>query len=237
MHPLAAPSRQSLRATRNRYEGQKAVILCNGPSLNRVDFDALLKSGVFTFGMNKINLLFSKSDFRPSCVVAVNEHVIEQNAAFFKETAIPVYLNAKGVSVTGRAKQITYLHMNNRMRYFAGDCSMSVYSGSTVTYVAMQLAYHMGFDRVALVGCDHNFSGQANPNETLVSGQTDPNHFHPDYFAGGNLWQYPDLVASEFSYKMADEYYRQHGRKLYNATEGGKLELLERIDLNSFLAL
>ena len=71
----------------NKYSNEKAVIICNGPSLLKVDL-ALLKN-VYTFGLNKINLLFGKSDFRPSAIVAVNKYVIEQNADFYDSTDIP----------------------------------------------------------------------------------------------------------------------------------------------------
>ncbi|WP_277882134.1 hypothetical protein [Oculatella sp. FACHB-28] len=43
---------------------------------------SLLK-GTYTFGLNKINLLFEYSEFRPSCIVSVNSFVVEQNAEFY----------------------------------------------------------------------------------------------------------------------------------------------------------
>ena len=38
--------------------------------------------GVFTIGLNKINLLFEYSKFRPSCIVAVNKFVIDRIEIF-----------------------------------------------------------------------------------------------------------------------------------------------------------
>ena len=83
LHWYSWVSRSRIKAWRDRHSGHKAVILCNGPSLNKVDFKILKECGIFTFGLNKINLLFKKVDFRPSVIVAVNPHVIEQNSDFF----------------------------------------------------------------------------------------------------------------------------------------------------------
>ena len=95
LNALSRPSRQKLLAWRDRFgAADRAVVLCNGPSLNRVDFDAIAQAGAFTFGLNKINLLFARSSFRPSCIVAVNGHVIEQNAAFYDDTGIPLFLDS-----------------------------------------------------------------------------------------------------------------------------------------------
>jgi len=68
--------------------------MCNGPSLNEVDFDMLDESGVFTFGLNKINLLFNRTSLRPSVIVAVNPFVIEQNSEFYNKTDTPLFLDS-----------------------------------------------------------------------------------------------------------------------------------------------
>jgi len=232
LKPESWQSRKRLKGIKDRNKGEKAVILCNGPSLNKTDFSLL--EGTFTFGLNKINLLFDKTDFRPSCIVAVNSFVIEQNADFFNETVLPLYLNSKGLKFINNNKNVTFLHSS--YRGFAKDCSISINQGHTVTYVALQLAFHMGFSKVALVGCDHNFATNGPANKTVVSGETDPNHFDPNYFAGGQKWQLPDLFESEISYKMALEAFEEDGRKLFNATDGGHLELLPRLALNKFLS-
>jgi len=117
----------------------------------------------------------------------------------------------------------------------ARDCSISINDGHTVTFVAMQLAFHMGFDSVALIGCDHDFSAKGPPNQTVVSSEKDDSHFDSNYFAGGMKWQLPDLVQSELSYALAKEVYEAFDRKIFNATEGGQLELLPRIRLADFV--
>jgi len=234
LHPAAWSSRRALRRLRGTHAGEKAVILCNGPSLLQADFGALARTGVFTFGLNKINLLFETNPYRPSCVVAVNPHVIEQNRAFFNETGLPLFLDAGARGRVAARRGVVFLH-STRWPSFAEDCSASIFQGYTVTYVAMQLAFHLGFAAVALVGCDHNFAQQGKPNEAVVAGSSDPSHFHPGYFSGGVTWNLPDLRSSEFYYALALDRYAEAGRTLVNCTAGGRLELLPRRTLAEFL--
>ena len=235
LNPISWLSRKRVRAWRDRFLRQKAVILCNGPSLNKVSFDDLAASGVFTFGLNKINLLFKRSDFRPSVIVSVNPHVIEQNAEFYNTTDIPLFLDSGGKKWVRFNKNVHFLHSAGSSGSFAKDCSISVNQGHTVTYVAMQLAFHMGFKKVALVGCDHSFATKGPANKTVIAGKEDPNHFDPNYFASGVKWQLPDITASELHYEIARDTFERHGRKIVNCTEGGKLKVFTRQPLSEFI--
>ena len=226
-------SRRKIRAWRDRYDGGRAVILCNGPSLLKTDFAVL--NGVFTFGLNKINLLFDKVDFKPSCIVAVNPHVIEQNSNFFNQTDIPLFIDSRSRHHLRADGPVIFLQSTGLKR-FARDCSISVYQGHTVTFVAMQLAVHMGFREVALVGCDHNFATKGPANKIVTSGDTDSNHFDPNYFARGVKWELPDLVQSEMSYLMARQVFETLGGRIVNCTEGGSLEIFPRMSLTDFLS-
>jgi hypothetical protein len=228
-------SRRRIRSFRDRHAGRKAVILCNGPSLLRTDFARLAESGVFVFGLNKINLLFDKTTLRPDAIVAVNGHVLEQNADFFRDTGIDLFLDSGARRSVGARDNVAYLHSTPLSR-FARDCSISINQGYTVTFVALQLAYHMGFKDVALVGCDHNFSQKGPANLAVVAGGHDADHFDPNYFAGGVKWQLPDLAQSEASYLMAREVFEASGRRIVNCTDGGQLEIFPRQALERFLA-
>jgi hypothetical protein len=234
LHPRSWSSRRKLKELRNSHRGKKAVIVCNGPSLLRTDFSLL--DGIYTFGLNKINLLFDQTDFRPNCIVSVNPFVIEQNNRFYAETNIPLFLDAKACQAVGLLKIETpfFLHTSD-FPSFASDCSLSVFQGYTVTYVAMQLAFHMGFSDVALIGCDHNFHVQGPANAVKTAIGEDKSHFHKDYFADGQQWQLPDLHQSEAFYALAGRIFHENGRKLVNATELGKLELLPRQSLFDFV--
>jgi hypothetical protein len=232
LSPESWRSRAALKAMRDQHAGKKAVVVCNGPSLLKTDL-ALLRDQ-YCFGLNKINLLFDRSDFRPSCIVAINPFVIAQNAEFYRTTPLPLFLDSDGHGVVPGRPNVVFLHRGRQVR-FARDVSVSFYDGATVTFVALQIAYHMGFRDVALIGCDHNFAEKGPANKTVVSGNRDESHFDPRYFAGGVQWQLPDLDHSEVAYILARQAFSEAGGSLVNATVGGKLEILPRISLESFL--
>lgn len=236
LNPQSWRSRGVLRQWRNRFKPtDRAVVLCNGPSLLKVDFDLLQRERVFCFGLNKINLLFDKTSFRPDCVVSVNPLVLEQNAAFYNQTDLPLFLDSHAAGFVKGRPNVAFMHSNAFPR-FARDCSVSVFQGYTVTFVALELAFHMGFRHVALVGADHTFATKGPANKTVVSGAKDESHFDPNYFAGGVQWQLPDLFQSEVAYTMARDMYAAYGGEVVNATDGGKLEVFERRGLRDFLS-
>lgn len=230
--PKAWSSRRRLRECRDRYLGQKAVIVCNGPSLNQTNLSQL--KNVFTFGLNKINLLFERDAFRPSCIVSVNKLVIEQNQDFFNTTSLPLFIDSAGTRWIKNRKNITFL--KSGQEGFARDCTMTLFQGHTVTYVAMQLAFHLGFREVGLIGCDHNFAVTGPANKKVVSGPVDASHFDPNYFANGAQWQLPDLIESERAYLLAKKIFNAFGGRIVNCTLGGKLELFSRMTLDEFLS-
>lgn len=236
LQPKSWVHRSKIKNMRNTRTGTKGLILCNGPSLNRVDFNELNRrsEGLTVFGLNKINLLFDKTDFRPDILVCVNPFVIEQNAKFFQETGIPLFLNSLGRHHVNDRKNVFYIPLA-KVRKFAKDISMSVNAGYTVTFVAMQIAFHLGIRDLALVGCDHSFATKGFANKVVVSGEKDESHFDPNYFSRGAKWQLPDLAASEDFYSMAGEVFAGHGGRVVNCTEGGNLEIFERMELPRWL--
>lgn len=234
--PKSWGHRRRLKALKDTSKATKALILCNGPSLNKVDFESIRKGDapVLVFGLNKINLLFSRTTFRPDMLVSVNELMIEQNAEFYEQTDLPVFLNAKGQKFVSDKENIHLLPLAN-IRKFAKDISVSVNSGYTVTFVALQIAFHLGIRDVAVVGCDHSFATKGPANKTVVSGEKDENHFDPNYVSISQKWQLPDLSASEDHYAMAREVYTGHGGRVINCTDGGQLESFPRMSLSEWL--
>lgn len=214
------------------------MILCNGPSLLETDFEAVRASGAVVIGLNKVNLLFDKTELRPDYIVAVNQHVIEQNADFYNETEIPVllsYQNSRKSKLVHSRPNVTHLMTNDLGKGAQEDVTWAILEGSTVTTPALQLALHLGCSEIALVGCDHNFATKGDPNKAVVAGETDPNHFDPNYFAGGVTWQLPDLLGSEISYMRIQRLATSLQIPIWNCTEGGKLEVFPRCSLREFL--
>ena len=225
--------RKKLKGLSNLYQGEKAVIVCNGPSLNKIDFSLL--QGVYTFGLNKINLLSDEFNFQPSSIVAVNPFVIEQNKDFYSSTNIPLFLDAMNSKrLISKRKNINLIHSCD-FPYFSRDCTFSAFQGYTVTYVALQLAYYMGFSSVAIIGLDHNYQIEGCPNTVIKSDGNDMGHFSSSYFSKDQLWQLPDLKASEHYYNLANSSFKEDGRNIFNASIDTDLDVFPKITLEEFI--
>lgn len=226
--------RKQLKKFSNLYKGKKAVIVCNGPSLKRIDFSLL--QGVYTFGLNKINLLPEEFNFQPSSIVAVNPFVIEQNKIFYSSTSIPLFLDAvNSKRLIPKRENINLIHSCD-FPYFSRDSSFSMFQGYTVTYVALQLAYYMGFSSVAIIGIDHNYQIEGYPNTIIKSDGNDRGHFEPSYFSKDQLWQLPDLKASEYYYNLANLCFQEDGRKILNASIKTDLNIFPKVTLEEFIS-
>jgi len=103
----------------------------------------------------------------------------------------------------------------------------------------MQLAYYLGFSEVYLIGMDFSYQIRETDKKaagtTLISNDDDVNHFHPDYFGKGKKWHDPKLENVAKNYILAKKMFEKDGRKIYNATIGGELEIFERKDFYSLL--
>jgi len=213
----------------NKHQGERCFILGNGPSLKHTDL-SLLKDEI-TFGMNRIYLIFPEIGFPTSYYLAINTLVIEQCANEIMDLEIPRFVSWRGRKWLSHDPDIVYLDTDyTPPPTFSADVSGRVYEGATVTYAALQLAFHMGFEEVILVGVDHSFTTKGKPNVTVVSNGEDPNHFSAEYFGKGYRWQLPDLDASEQAYRMAREAFEASGRRVLDATIGGKLEVFPKVN-------
>ncbi len=231
LHPWRRESNRRLREYQNRYAGKRCFIIGNGPSLKETDM-RLLKDE-YTFGMNRIFLMFPELGFKPSFLVSVNDLVIEQSVDDFRQIDIPLFVSWRARKWLSPAPHLHYLYTTYTGRKFARDASRRLWEGATVTYTCLQLAYYMGFSTAILIGVDHNFSTKGEPNKTIISEGDDPNHFHPKYFGKGFKWQLPDLDTSEVGYMMARNVYENAGREVVDATIGGKLNIFPKADYGS----
>jgi hypothetical protein len=184
----------------------------------------------FTFGMNRIYLLFPELGFETTYYLSVNTLVIEQCREDIQRLQIPKFITWRGRKWIKDTPQLIFLDTDYTLpENFSSDVTGRIFEGSTVTYVALQLAYYLGFDEVILIGVDHHFETAGPPNVTVVSSGDDQDHFAPEYFGKGFRWQLPDLEASERAYQMAREAFERDGRRILDATIGGKLQIFPKV--------
>jgi len=206
------------------HKGEKCFIIGNGPSLNKMDLSLL--GDIEKFGLNKIHLLFNRVNLDLSYHVAVNPFVISQSHEEFNRLeceSFVSYLPSRGLF--NNAEHVNFIFTEGGVRFFQEDITGVTSEGGTVTYVALQLAYYMGFQEVFLIGVDHNFVCNGKPNEEQHLEGKDPNHFDESYFQGMD-WHLPDLASSEMAYCLARYHYTRSGRKIFDAT----VELNTKVD-------
>ena len=234
---LASPrlrrSRAMLAEYRDMHRGQRCFVIGNGPSLRETDLSRLRNE--LTFGVNRIYMLFDDLGFATTYYVAINALVLEQWAQDIRALPIPKFITWRGRRWLADDPGVIFLDTDyTGPAAFATDIRRRVFEGSTVTFVALELAYFMGFDEVILLGVDHSFSTQGPSNATVVSQGDDPNHFAPGYFGKGSRWQLPDLEASEAAYRLARRAFEAAGRRVLDATLGGKLTVFPKVEYGSF---
>lgn len=214
------------------FEGSPMLIVGNGPSLNITPLDDFCS--IPSIGMNKINLIFGRVEWRPNFIFCLNRHVLRQNQEFYFETNIPCVISwqARWFLKSAYRKSMHFFY-NNFTREFSTDITSGFGIGGTVTYSALQFAYYLGCDPVILVGVDHSFASKGPANKLVVGASDDENHFDKNYFGKGIKWNLPDLEESERAYLNAKMAFEKDGRKVYDATINGKLNVFEKISIDN----
>jgi hypothetical protein len=236
-----------LLALRNQHAGERAFILGNGPSLNKCDL-SLLKSET-TIAVNNIYLNHEKMGFYPTYYVVEDMLIAEDRAP-----QINAY-HGPQVKFFGdylryciqEAPDVVWLNVRKNYTdypgfpHFSKNAARMLWTGGTVTYLCMQLAYYMGFQKVYLVGFDHSYkipkdAAVDSLKKEITSRSDDPNHFHPGYFGKGYRWHDPEVQRMEMAYRRAGKAFAADGRKIINATIGGQLAVFERMKYDDLFA-
>jgi hypothetical protein len=234
LHPWRRESIRKLSLLKDAHKGERCFLIGNGPSLKHTDLSRLKND--FSFGFNRIFLAAEELNFSPSCLVSINDLVIQQSAREFQALKMPKFFAWRSREWVGMDTNTHFLYTSYTTPKFARDVRGRVWEGATVTNVALQLAYFIGFSTVILVGVDHSFATKGTPNTTVQSEGDDPNHFSAAYFGKGFRWQLPDLETSELAYRMARKAYEADGRQVLDATIGGKLEVFPKVAYDSLFA-
>ena len=237
-----------LRNLKDRFKGvDRCFIIGNGPSINKTDLN-LLKNEV-SFATNGIFLKFPDTDFRPTIYV-VEDHLVgedryeEINNLEIEYKLAPFYL----AYCLEEDENVIYYNHRSRVSYphgfdFSTNAEEITYTGCTVTFSCMQLAYYMGFKEIYLVGVDMSYQipekvKKMNEYDTEILDMDfdDPNHFASDYFGRGYRWHDPNVDKMEEAYKEARKVTEQNNVKIFNATIGGECEVFDRVNYQSLFS-
>lgn len=237
-------------------EDKRCFIIGNGPSLRLEDLE-MLKNEI-TFACNSIYALYNKTDWRPTYYCAWDPVFCKEMMSTEKDF-IRITEGAKAIftSVVGEGYQfrdneqlknvyytncVTKEDIMTGLPFFSTDCSKNVYASGTIAYGMLQLAAYMGFEEIYLLGMDCSFSHEVY-NNGCVKNKDVLDHMEEieaneiEFYKwnkvkyGSNIRADMDCIFS--GYMKAEEYTSKNGKKIYNATRGGALEIFERVDFDS----
>jgi len=220
---------------KNRHKGEVGLVIANGLGLNRVPLDFLAKYP--SFGVNRIHLLYDKTGFTPTYYVCngFNQFDTEEKRAMvypMLEYVEAAFLNRYWIhefpfdNVHGILSTKPYT--GKASMEFSYDPLHTYGIGWTVTYVALQIAFYMGFDPVLIVGLDHRYP-------------TGPfKHFYEDGEA--SLWEIgagPHDPAEwqrgcDRVFAKANHAYRMAGRRIINLSNPTACTVFERGDIGEW---
>lgn len=229
--PELRESGSRLRAMRNQFQGKRCFIIGNGPSLNKTDLTKLKDE--YTFGLNRIYLAFERTGFSTTFLVVINKYVIEQIGKELTDISTRKFINWSAHEHVTPGKDVIYVQTDQVNGFSDRPDLFGVRTSATVTCVALQLAYYLGFSEVILIGVDHSFSTSGAPHKLVTSTGDDPNHFDPSYFGKGFRWQLPDLHQSEIGYAEMKKIFEDAGRQVLDATVDGQLQVFPKVPYGS----
>ena len=260
----------TLASLRDQHRGKRIFLMGNGPSLNKMDLELL--KGEYVFGCNGCFLLFDRISWRPQFYTCVDTRVLPDRAPdirsmharypemqMFFPSILRTYdgsgRRTKTQDLIPADRNVMYFDDHppdpHRLPYsaFSLEAERGLVIPNTVTITMMQLAYHLGFDEIYLIGCDTSYTV---PNTVVQEGPAlstgeglfltstaddDSNHFDPTYFGRDRAWHQPKVEDMIGHYQQCKAVLDELGVAVFNATVGGQLEVFPRVDYRDVLGV
>lgn len=237
----------SLRLARlkNTHKGERCFLIGNGPSLTGEDLN-LLKDE-YTFGTNMVYKIFDQTDWRPSFHCVSDTIYASKLGTELSEMVKAPLFTTERTYRRMRKKPIdtTYVHtIQTELYKVRGNIQAYCMIKATVLSLAAEMAFHMGFSEIYLLGVDctnpHDKGGHFTDNyATKEVAETDINRIKTRMNAKSlTTKQIGDHIIDRSMevYHLLNRYATKHGIRIYNATRGGNLEIFPRVSLEEVLA-
>lgn len=250
---------------KNLHKGERCFIIASGPSTKKLDFSLFKNEVTFTVNQMARNpkfkdlnanyhlwsdrIFFEIDEKNPEDMemLEVIEKVnkIAPKAEVFYEITAKKMIDKFGLEKRTNVSYFQALCMDTKKieRGFI-DFSNPVPNYPTVVHYAIILAVYMGFSEIYLLGCD--CTGIVNiAQNKLKNAQESLYAFEVTSDAAKRMERYAcqrnivDELKSQAAmfeeYDALNHYCKKNGVKLYNATNGGLLECLPRIELENVI--
>ena len=225
-----------MKKIHNSHLGESCFVIGNGPSLTAEDLTTLHEKGIDTFAVNRIFKIFPQTEWRPTYYVSTDAVLVRDilddvNAMPVKHKFIPLqnkyYL---GIKVRGAH----YFFRNDRRKKdppekFSLDCTEQVNIRGTVTIACIQLAIHMGYWHIYLLGVDHSFDKVITENGEIIIDPSVKNYFIEGYDDDVQNEVQHDLGTTTKAYWDVRRFCDAHEIEVINATRKTKLDVFETV--------
>ena len=243
---------------RNIHLNQRCFILATGPSINKQDLRPLKNEHCISVG--GFYLHKDISQISPEYhVEAPNHPPFEIDAIRLSFNGYKNYFSENTTIFLGYAPyEFSYVNFlqknpefNKKNIYFLNyirspqlikenyiqpkiwDLTKCLFGCRTVIYSAIQVAVYMGFNQIYLLGCDHDY---------LVDVKRVSNHHFYKEEDGISDVEHLSAFTSERwfeeyyyrwkQYRLMNEYLTSKGVNIYNATEGGLLDVFPQVEFD-----
>lgn len=233
-----------LERLKNSHKGERCFLIGNGPSLTGEDLHLL--NDEYTFGTNMVYKIFDKTDWRPTFhCVSDTIYASKLGSELSKMVKAPLFTTERTYRrMKKKPVDTTYVHTLQSERYrVKGNIQAYCMVKATVLSLAAEVAFHMGFTEIYLLGVDctnpHDKGGHFTDNYTTKEvAETDINRIKTRMNAQSLTTEQIGTHIIDRSlevYSLLNKFAAKHGIRVYNATRGGNLELFPRVKLEDIV--
>lgn len=217
---------EKIKSIKNIHQNKRCFVIGNGPSLTYEDLEQLHNHNEICFGVNRIYLAYPYTNWRPDYYVAVDHVVIRNDSVKL--------LKLEGIKFIRHSYKFVEEWSDNGIYEFRGlayppehpqlsfDMYQGIYMGHSVVYDTIQIALYMGFREIYLLGVDMT---------SKIEAEKEGAHF----YRTPNQKEILGISNTKLTRKCL-EYaaieIEKSGRKLRNATRGGELKEVKRVDFD-----
>lgn len=236
---------------KNKHKNERVFILGNGPSLNETDLNLLKKEN--TIAMNRISMIYDKyKHWRPTYYFFCSTEIKKKNTgdvwlssvlSSITEPSTTSFIASKfkeNIDPNNSITNVKWFHVLTETKpddtgeIIEDSFSTNILdridkSGSTINCV-LQLAYHMGFSEIVLLGVDAGVTSKAEVKNVS-------NHFYNSSYNVVNLNPYRANQKLRNVHKLALSVFNKNKPdvKIYNASASTVLDIYPIIKFDDYI--
>lgn len=213
-----------LRRYKDIHKGKRCFIIATGPSLAQTDISRLKCE--YTFGVNALCLKFSELGWSTNYFVLSDYKAFQKMSPTLTKAKMEFFCTYKDGNNSYCVYVPTFRYncymTDYRKKVFTNNIESGIGDGNTVVLQTIQIAAYMGFKDIYLLGVDCNYDSNEGPL------------YFVDHGIRG-LEQRGAGVRMIADFSVIKEFAKKWNVNIYNATNGGMLEVFPRVNLQSVL--